>query len=200
MHRKEVKELAKQSIKGNWLIIFVGILIYSAIAAAVSTLTGGIGALLLSSILIIALTRFLVEGYKRGTYEIGDMFTKLDEGLTNRIVLSVLKSIYLFLWSLLFVIPGIIKSYSYLLAEYISMKHPEKTATECIDESRLLMDGHKFEIFLFELSFLGWNLLAVCTFGLLYIWLLPYMQQARVLYIDKNIYNIIDDNIIEVLD
>ena len=106
------------------------------------------------------------------------------------------------LWSLLFFIPGIIKSYSYALAEFISRENPEKTATECLDESKELMNGHKMDLFLFDLSFIGWHILSALTCGILYIYVMPYMYQARIIFIDKNIYrlNEIQDDVKETVE
>jgi len=190
MSGKECKELALKSLKGNYLNAIVTILIYGAIISALSVVTGGIGTFLLSSLLLIAFYNVYIEGYKKNKYEINNMFKGLEKGISNRICLSVLKNLYIFLWTLLFIIPGIVKSYSYFLTEFISREDPSKTASECVDESRKLMNGHKMDLFLFQLSFIGWMILGLFTLGILYIWLIPYMEQATIIYIDKNIYKL----------
>ena len=134
-----------------------------------------------------------INGYAGKKYEINDMLVGASDELSNKICLSVLKSIYLALWTLLFVIPGIVKGYSYYLAEFIARKNPKMSASDCITKSRELMDGHKWELFVFQLSFIGWHLLAILTCGILYIWLTPYIMQATIVYIDKNIYKLVDE-------
>ena len=90
--------------------------------------------------------------------------------------LNVLVSLLVFLWSLLFLIPGIIAIYSYSQAQRILIDNPDMTALEAIRASKELMRGNRWELFVLELSFIGWMLLASFTFGILMIWLVPYME------------------------
>lgn len=196
------KEEAKRILKGNWLMGFAVILIYGLISGAIGSFTASIGMFILSTSLYIAVNNVFISAYLGNGYEINHMVKGYDKGIGNRIALSALKTIYLMLWSLLFFIPGIIKSYSYALAEFISRENPEKTATECLDESKELMYGHKMDLFLFDLSFIGWHILSALTCGILYIYVMPYMYQARIIFIDKNIYrlNEIQDDVKETVE
>lgn len=111
----------------------------------------------------------------------------------------VLSTIYIFLWTLLLVIPGIIKSYSYALTPYILVEHPEMSANEAIEESMRLMDGHKFDLFYLQLSFIGWAILSILSLGLGFFWLIPYQMTAQAaFYRDiKNEAMPLQDNVIE---
>lgn len=91
----------------------------------------------------------------------------------------ILSTIYIFLWTLLLIIPGIIKSYSYALTPYILVEHPEMSANEAIEESMRLMDGHKFDLFYLQLSFIGWAILSILSLGLGVFWLIPYQMTAQ---------------------
>lgn len=83
-------------------------------------------------------------------------------------------------WSLLFCIPGIIKMYSYMLVPYLIKDNPELSATETITRSRELMNGHKWEAFVMDLSFIGWYLLGAISLGLVNtFWTNPYHESAR---------------------
>lgn len=94
-------------------------------------------------------------------------------------VAGILVPIFTFLWSLLFFIPGIVKSFSYAMTFYILNDHPEYSATQAITESRKMMHGHKGELFVLYLSFLGWDLLSLLTFGILEIvYVAPYKAAA----------------------
>ena len=192
MSRKECKAIAKGVMKGQWAVGLVVLLVQALISAALASLTAGIGALLFSSLITIAGYNVFINGYAGKKYKVEDMFDNIKEALTNRIVLSLLKNIFIVLWTMLFFIPGVIKSYSYFLAEFISMKNPEMSGNDCITESRKLMNGHKWELFVFQLSFIGWHLLAILTLGILYIWLAPYIAQATIVYVDKNIYPLLE--------
>lgn len=111
----------------------------------------------------------------------------------------ILSTIYIFLWTLLLIIPGIIKSYSYALTLYILVEHPEMSANEAIEESMRLMDGHKFDLFYLQLSFIGWAILSILSLGLGFFWLIPYqMTTQAAFYRDiKNGAMPLQDNVIE---
>lgn len=89
---------------------------------------------------------------------------------------ALLMMLKIFAWTLLFIIPGIIKSFSYAMTPYILYNEPELSAWKAIKKSKAMMKGHKFDLFYLYLSFIGWILLAVLTLGIGLIWLLPYMQ------------------------
>lgn len=87
-----------------------------------------------------------------------DLFSQFDR-LGAGFCMNFLMGLFTFLWSLLLVIPGIIKSFSYAMTPYILAEHPEMTATEAITESRRVMDGNKWRLFCLGFSFIGWSLL-----------------------------------------
>ena len=87
-----------------------------------------------------------------------DLFSQFDR-LGAGFCMNFLTGLYIVLWTLLFIIPGIIKSFSYAMAPYILAEHPEMAASEAITESRHMMDGNKWRLFCLDFSFIGWNLL-----------------------------------------
>ena len=93
-----------------------------------------------------------------------------------------LQVLYIFLWSLLLVIPGIIKSLSYAMTPYVLRDNPDLKYDATITESMRLMDGHKMKLFLLMLSFIGWALLCLLTFGVGFLLLSPYMQTSIALF------------------
>lgn len=107
----------------------------------------------------------------------------LGTGFTNyghTFVTLFLRDLYLVLWTLLFIIPGLVKSYSYRMVPYIVRDEPDLSATEAITLSRQMMDGNKWRAFLFDLSFIGWAILGAITFNLVNIfWTNPYKQNAN---------------------
>jgi uncharacterized membrane protein len=105
-------------------------------------------------------------------------------------VLYFLTTLFTTLWSLLFVIPGIIKAYSYSQAYMIYYDTVEATGErpgylDTITASRRLMDGHKGQLFLLDLSFIGWHLLAIATLGIGYFWLTPYIEATKAAFYDN---------------
>lgn len=90
------------------------------------------------------------------------------------------RDLFLLLWTLLFIVPGIIKCYSYRMVPFILRDNPELTPTEVITRSRQMMDGQKWNMFVFDLSYIGWALLGVITLGLVNVfWTEPYRQNAN---------------------
>lgn len=91
-----------------------------------------------------------------------------------------LRDLFIFLWSLLFIIPGLIKSYSYRMVPYIIADEPELSSSEVISRSREMMNGHKFHTFLYDLSFIGWIILSCITAGIVGIfWVNPYILNSN---------------------
>ena len=78
----------------------------------------------------------------------------------------LLRDIYSFLWSLLFIIPGIVKAYAYSMTEYILYENPRLSAGEAIRISNAMTQGFKGELFVFDLSFILWNLLSAISLGI----------------------------------
>ena len=110
-----------------------------------------------------------------------DMFEGYNKELFSRVLTTtLLYYVYVFLWSLMLLIPGCIKAYSYAMTPYILKDNPEMKNNAAIEESMRMMDGHKLELFLLDLSFIGWAILSILTCCIGFLWLVPYMNMARV--------------------
>ena len=110
-----------------------------------------------------------------------DLFEGYNKELFSRVLTTtLLYYVYVFLWSLLLLIPGCIKAYSYAMTPYILKDNPEMKNNAAIEESMRMMDGHKLELFLLDLSFIGWAILSILTCCIGFLWLVPYMNMARV--------------------
>lgn len=92
--------------------------------------------------------------------------------------LRLYMGLFIFLWGLLFIIPGIIAAYRYAMAPYLMAQYPEKGIRECVEDSKALMLDHKARLFFLNLSFIGWGFLCLFTLGIGMLWLTPYMQAA----------------------
>ena len=99
--------------------------------------------------------------------------------------------LYTLLWTLLFIVPGIIKGLAYSLTPFIVKDNPQLSPNQAINLSMKMMKGHKFDLFYLYLSFIGWILLAILTLGIGLLWVIPYMQTSMAaFYLDvKNDYN-----------
>ena len=182
MNRAELKAKAKAQIKGKIGILFLITLIIGLISGAASyvlSLIPVVGSL--ASVILVApafglsTARIYLSVIAGNTPEAKDSFCGFDD-FWSAVQLNFLVGLYTFLWSLLFYIPGIIKGISYSMSMYILAENKGKSAKECIEESKAMTEGHKMELFVLALSFIGWVLLGAITFGIAYIWVLPYMQ------------------------
>lgn len=122
---------------------------------------------------------FALNVARRAESAIGNLFDGFAQFL-RVILLYLLEGLFVFLWALLFIIPGIVASYRYRLAIYLLLDHPEMGVMDCIRESKRLMYGRKGELFILDLSFLGWYLLTIIPFASVYV--TPYIQTTRAGY------------------
>lgn len=137
----------------------------------------GFAAFLLGGTLQLGYAQFLLKQYDGKETEFNDLFSQFDRFGTGFAQLF-LCGLYVTLWSLLLIIPGIVKAYSYAMTPFILADHPDLTASQAIKLSMQLMDGHKSELFLLDLTFIGWNLLCILTLNLGFIALNPYQNAA----------------------
>jgi uncharacterized membrane protein len=183
MTRAEAKAEAKSYLNANWGYAILQSFLYGLLAGAASALAG-VGYLIVNAPLEIGNIAVFNLGRKTHKIDIDHIFDGFKQGLGDRILLSILREVFLFLWSLLLFVPGIIKSYAYALAPYISYMHPETTWNDCLKESQKRMVGHKWSLFVFDLSFIGWYFLCLFSLGIGYLWLYPYISASRISFIN----------------
>lgn len=214
MNRVEIKEAAKAKIKGNKWNIWWPVLVIGFITGIIESLFGvnnttnfdfnsltqlsanmtikltptqAIGttlATLISVILMACYLKYIINFVRTGKFNSDDILETLKEKWLNILVAAVLVSIIVGLCSLLFVIPGIIMALAYTVVMYLVVDTDIK-GSDALKKSREMMKGHKWEYFVFQLSFIGWMLLVPLTLGLILIWLIPYMTTAQAMYYDK---------------
>ena len=208
MFASEYRAIARERLQGNWglsvLVGFIATLLGGISSGSISINTedyefltkiewlAPILAILATYAVIVSIVTFILGGvtqlgyctyllkqYDRSDFHLKDLFSHYSTNFAGGFCLRLLSGLYLFLWTLLFIIPGIVKTYSYAMAPYIMAEHPEWGAQECITKSREMMDGHKWELFCLEFSFIGWILLSLFTLGIGNLFLVPYMQASR---------------------
>ncbi len=137
--------------------------------------------MLLSFIMSFGLVNYFLKFVRNGEFQTSDLFFGFYH-IGKCIMLGFIQSIFIFLWMLLLIIPGIIKAISYSQAFYILRDNPDISAMEAITESRRIMDGNKTDYFILGLSFIGWFILCSFTFGIGFLWLGPYVQTTFALF------------------
>ena len=133
---------------------------------------------ILGGVIQLGYAQFLLKQHDKLNPEWNDLFSqfhRFGQGFAQKF----LRGLYCFLWGLLFVIPGIVKAYSYAMTSYIMAENPEISAQDAIRASMELMDGHKGELFWLHLTFIGWDLLAALTLNIGHLVLNPYKNAAE---------------------
>lgn len=144
----------------------------------------GLVQLIVGGPVMIGYDRFNLHLVDRQEAQFGDLFSAFDIfgqafWLRLRILLQIIG------WTLLLIVPGIIAALRYSMAGFIMAEYPGISAGEAIERSKAMMDGHKKELFLLELSFIGWILLSALTLGILSLWVTPYMQATYAVFYRK---------------
>ena len=184
MDRQQLKAQAKEQIKGKIGVLIAVTLIIGAITAAASFLANlipGVGlavSIIVTPAFALSTIRIYLMVVRGGTPEVKNCFDGFDD-FFSAFKVTFLVGIYTFLWSLLFIIPGIVKGYSYSMAMYVLADNKGKSARECIAESKAMMEGHKMELFVLDLSFIGWYLLCSLTCGLAALYVVPLLNATH---------------------
>ena len=140
---------------------------------------------ILGGVIQLGYASYLLKQQDREFYTIKELFSQFDR-FGQGFLQAFLRGLYTFLWTLLFLIPGIVKSYAYAMTPFLMAEDPNLSAKEAIKLSQEKMRGHKGELFWLGLTFFGWSILAALTGGIGYIFLNPYMNAAyAAFYRDK---------------
>lgn len=197
--RSEMKADAKKQLGGNWGAFIGALLVLVLVSGVVSVvfypdpqdvlaweaeyyISLSVLALLGSVIQLLVFSPLNLGWYGMtldATYNRQIAFASLFNGfkrIWDAVLLAFFYGLFIFLWSLLLIIPGIIKTYSYAMSYYILADNPQMKPLEAITKSRQMMDGHKVELFVLQLSFIPWMLLVGVTFGLASLYVAPYVN------------------------
>ena len=183
MTRPEMKQLAKEKLRGNWGNVIIALLLFGLITGAASSLLGIIQ-LIIAGPMAVGLAAVFLNLFRKDKTDLEDLFVGF-KNFANNFITGLLVQLFIFLWSLLFVIPGIVKSYAYAMTFYIQYDHPEMNETDAITASRNMMKGHKADLFFLDLSFIGWYLLVGLTFGILAFYVVPYHRATRTAFYEN---------------
>jgi uncharacterized membrane protein len=168
---------ARESLAGKWGQAIGVLVVYMLmmIAIQIIPMAGAIISLLIGGPMAIGLATFSLALARNEDANINQLFEGFNKfGLA--LAAYFLMFVFIILWMLLLIIPGIIAAISYSMTFYIIADEESMDAMEAIDKSKAMMDGYKWKYFCLGLRFLGWALLCVLTLGIGFLWLMPYMQ------------------------
>jgi len=178
---KELRAFAREQLKGRWGNPVLGTFIYIFLFILVSSIpiVGGIISFILTGPLFLGLMTFFLN-FKRGKNpKIEEIFYGFKY-FGSALLLNFLIVIFILLWALLLIIPGIIACLKYSMAYFVLSDNPNVGAKEAIEKSKSLMEGKKAQLFWLWLSFFGWGLCCILTLGIGFLWLIPYINVSIV--------------------
>lgn len=178
----QLRKQALQTLEGHWGAAAGTIFVYLFLALIAGAVLWGIPAVLLLPA-GFAVTVMFLDLARGGKADVVSLFAYYKEGRVWWTVL--LKAIYVYLWALLLFVPGVIKSYSYAMTEFLMRDNPELSGNAAIERSMQMMSGNKLRLFLLDLSFIGWMILSLLTCGLGFILLIPYMNTAHAKFYEE---------------
>ena len=196
--RSKARDTLEHSLFGStWITLVIISVVFSVIVSLPGTIgeliSGKKVALIASVGMIFFVLSILIEGpmeygwtrimrsvaRKEKNADIKDLFVAYGDALTESVVLGLLRTVFITLWCLLLIVPGIIKAYAYSMAFYIQQDSEDKDWRSCLDRSQEMMGGYKGKLFLLDLSFIGWYIVGALCFGVGILWVAVYHSVAR---------------------
>ncbi|NLP31400.1 MAG: DUF975 family protein [Clostridiales bacterium] len=196
-----LRRWGRQALSGHWapavlatalfmlLSVFPILVLTLYFDSDVVSFMSNIYGVIINGPLTLGYTVFILAIFRRRETTPAEVFYGFEH-FGKAFGLFIVVNVLVLLWSLLFIIPGIIASYRYGMAFFILADNPNIGIMDAIEESKRLMDGNKMKLFCLDLSFIGWALLSVMTFGIGFLWLMPYMYASRV-----GFYEVVNGNL-----
>ena len=181
-------QMARESLKDKWGLAIGTFVVYMLIIGTIQTTTeffplAGLLLLAISGPMVLGIAIFSINISRNQDARLEQIFQGFNNFSTS-LGAYLLMLLFIFLWTLLLIIPGIIAVLSYSMTFYILADDNSIGAMEAIDKSKKMMDGYKWKYFCLGLRFIGWSLICILTLGIGFLWLFPYMQVCMVKFYD----------------
>ncbi len=172
-----IMQQAREALAGKWGLAVGTMFVYSVITMAIQTIpkSGPILGILIGGPMSLGLVIFslsLVRNQNPKVEQLFEGFKRFGIALTAQVLIMI----YVLLWALLLIVPGIIAALSYSMTFYILADDKSIGAKEAMDKSKKMMMGNKWKFFCLGLRFIGWAILSIFTFGIGLLWFIPYLQ------------------------
>ncbi|MDD2190248.1 MAG: DUF975 family protein [Eubacteriales bacterium] len=195
---RNLRALGRNALAGIWKLAFMGTLIYFAITTIPVLLLDSlffekgesaqsgiatIYSLLISGPMILGYAMFCISLFRKRETSPAEVLYGFER-FVKSFGLYIVISLFIFLWALLLIIPGIIAAYRYSMSFYILADNPDMGIMEALNRSKIMMRGNKWKLFCLNLSFIGWAILCVLSFGVGFLWLIPYVEVSIIAFYD----------------
>jgi len=195
----DLRKLGRDALAGNWLLaVFVTLLaallggisyfsfgsvsadhvMYWSVSTRVFFSLYGIFVFIIGGAVELGLCCFYIHLQRQEEISVSDLFSRFSI-FGRAFLLRLYIFILVLLWTLLLIIPGIVAAYRYAMAPYLMSQNPELGVMQAVDISKRMMNGHKGRLFCLDLSFIGWFILGILTFGLGLLFVFPYLLSSR---------------------
>lgn len=198
-----LKQRALESLKGKWRLAIGAFVVYLIIALPLQFIPviGSIAGIIIGGPFALGMATFYLRISKNENASISDIFSGFSH-FVPALTTYLLMILYIFLWMLCLIIPGIIAAFSYSQVFYILSEEPDLSASEVLKKSKQMMDGHKMDYFVLGLTFFGWGLLCILTLGIGFLWLAPYYSQTMTKFYedlrgDSGLHNVSIPNVLD---
>jgi uncharacterized membrane protein len=177
---------AREALRGRWGVAVGGACLYMLVItlAGWPKHMGNILGLLIDGPMFLGFTVFSLALARKQEADVSQVFSGFNDFL-RAFVTYLLMLLFVLLWALLLIVPGVIAALSYSQVFYILAEDKNIKSMDALRKSKAMMEGHKGELFRLGIQFLGWFLLSILTFGVGFLWALPYFQTTMALYYDK---------------
>lgn len=177
MRAQDYRKIAWSKLSGKWGVMALIALLECVIMGA-AALVAGVGDLIVGGPITVGVMGCALAVANEQEVRIEDMFSEFKNFLST-FLLFLINMVFIALWSLLLIIPGIIAELRYSMSYFIMKENPSIGVMEARKQSIDMMYGHKWQLFCLRFSFIGWILLSMLTFGILLFWVIPYMNVAE---------------------
>ena len=172
-----VELLENANVPEGTIGIIVATVALVVLIAVICVMIYSVARFIIGSIVNVGYSRFNINVIDANETKFVQIFSFFKQWW-RAVLANFLRQLFIFLWSLLFVVPGIIASCKYSLVPYILAENPDMSPKDAISISKELMDGNKCRLFCLNFSFIGWDILCALTFGALSVWVGPYKNAA----------------------
>ena len=176
---------ARDSLKGVWGLAIGAFIVYFLVFCVVGhfPVIGNIATYIIAGPMTVGGVKFTLEVSRKGRPEIGQIFSGFDRFGTH-LAAYLLQTIFVALWTLLLIIPGVIAALSYSMTYFIIAEDSSISASDAIAKSKIMMKGNKWKLVCLGFRFIGWFLMATLTFGIGFLWVGPYSYVSYAKFYD----------------
>jgi len=192
----ELRQEALDTLKGNWGPAIGTYLVFMIITVVMQKIpvVGGLASLILTGPLSLGIIIYTLKFSRQQDYKLEQIFDGFKD-FTRALVTYLLMALYVILWSLLLVFPGVMVALSYSMVFFVLADEPELSYSEALEKSKRMMYGYRWKYFFMNLVFVGFAILAILTLGIGLLWLIPFMyisyakfyENIKAIYAEKEL-------------